>query len=319
MLRFGSLILLFYFQAVAPSFANYGNDHGYAIAEKAWKAIRLADSQNAVPPLASSLKLHASPPLDQKHTGLCWVYATLSALETNHFERTGEEILLSRRWLQYLNMRDRIARAFLGERTNFSEGGNALDAIRLARSSGLRRFDPANDVYRNLPYKDLRGEIARENSFENKTRVESLLALLFPDAELGAEPRLADSIFGKEEWIEFAPNDAGKTGFDTHPDADARADTFAYYVARSETEEVIVSSLRKRRAVIIGVGGHIVMIYGVDFDKAGRPRAYHVKDSYAHPVTKFENSYFYSADPEKVARETWAVTVIGKAPESAIP
>ena len=82
--------------------------------------------------------LPITPPLDQGDSDLCWVYATLSMLETNYLYRhPGSKISLSRGALQRDSIADRFARLIRGERGPLEDGGLAVEALALIRQDGL--------------------------------------------------------------------------------------------------------------------------------------------------------------------------------------
>ena len=87
---------------------------------------------------AESYVLPITPPLDQGDSDLCWVYATLSILETNYLYRhPGSKISLSRGALQRDSIADRFARLIRGERSPLEDGGLAVEALALIRQDGL--------------------------------------------------------------------------------------------------------------------------------------------------------------------------------------
>src|SRR4051812_2990389 len=80
--------------------------------------------------VAERIELPTSPFLSQYETNLCWVYSTLSALETNYrIAHPDSDLLLSRAQLQYRNWQDRYQREFdLGDHY-VRETGTTVDAI----------------------------------------------------------------------------------------------------------------------------------------------------------------------------------------------
>ncbi len=59
--------------------------------------------------VAESYALPITPPLHQGDTGLCWMYATLSMLETNYLtHHPGSQISLSRGVMQVEAVEDRL-------------------------------------------------------------------------------------------------------------------------------------------------------------------------------------------------------------------
>ena len=78
-----------------------------------------ANEPNPAPPaqeVAESYALPITPPLHQGDTGLCWMYATLSMLETNYLARhPGSQISLSRGAMQVEAVEDRLERLVRGK------------------------------------------------------------------------------------------------------------------------------------------------------------------------------------------------------------
>jgi len=81
---------------------------------------------------AESYALPITPPLDQGDSDLCWVYATLSMLETYYLYRHPDSrIELSRAALQLNTIADRFARLIRGEPRNLEEDGLPVEALDL--------------------------------------------------------------------------------------------------------------------------------------------------------------------------------------------
>ena len=75
-----------------------------------------ANEPNTAQEVAESYALPITPPLHQGDTGLCWMYATLSMLETNYLSRhPGSKISLSRGAMQVEAVEDRLERLVRGE------------------------------------------------------------------------------------------------------------------------------------------------------------------------------------------------------------
>src|SRR5271166_4042403 len=97
--------------------------------------------------VAESYLLPITPPLDQGDSDLCWVYATLSMLETNYMVRhPGSQIALSRGALERDAIADRLLRLIRGEPRNLDNGGLAVEALALIRQNGLLAEDDFYDV-----------------------------------------------------------------------------------------------------------------------------------------------------------------------------
>src|SRR5271165_1172793 len=103
-------------------------------------------AEDAKPDLAIPTERYAlpiTPPMDQEDSDLCWVFATLSMLETNYMVRhPGSKIALSRGALQVDTIADRFRRRIRGESMPLEEGGLAVEAIDLIRENGL--FDQSD-------------------------------------------------------------------------------------------------------------------------------------------------------------------------------
>jgi len=95
----------------------------------------LAENTKLDPGIAAErYALPISPPLDQGDSDLCWVFATLSMLETNYMVRhPGSRIELSRGALQFDSVADRFRRVIRGEAGRPEDGGLAVEAIALIR------------------------------------------------------------------------------------------------------------------------------------------------------------------------------------------
>ena len=105
------------------------------------------DVEPAEGQVAESYLLPITPPLDQGESDLCWVYATLSMLETNYMVRhPGSQIALSRGALERDAIADRFLRLIRGEPRNLDNGGLAVEALALIRQNGLLAEDDFHDV-----------------------------------------------------------------------------------------------------------------------------------------------------------------------------
>ncbi len=96
--------------------------------------------------------LPITAPLDQGDTGLCWVYATLSMLETNYMARhPGAHVEFSRAALERDALADRFHRLIHGESGDAGDGGLAVEALALIRQNGLVERDDFHDVVDDGP------------------------------------------------------------------------------------------------------------------------------------------------------------------------
>ena len=103
--------------------------------------------EQAAPEPAERYALPITPPLDQGDSDLCWVYATLSMLETNYLARhPGSHIELSRAALQVGTIADRFTRHIRGEPGRLEDGGLAVEALQLIQQRGLVARGDFHDV-----------------------------------------------------------------------------------------------------------------------------------------------------------------------------
>ena len=97
--------------------------------------------------LSESYALPITPPLHQGDTGLCWMFATLSMLETNYRARhPGSQISLSRGAMQVEALEDRLERLVRGKVKPSPEGGLAVEAIALIRKDGMVAQSDFRDI-----------------------------------------------------------------------------------------------------------------------------------------------------------------------------
>ena len=93
--------------------------------------------------LLESYKLPITPPRDQGESDLCWVFATLSMLETNNLSRhPGVQVEYSRGALQRASIVDRFERWLRGESRHLEDGGRCQELPASAkRGDELSRND----------------------------------------------------------------------------------------------------------------------------------------------------------------------------------
>ncbi len=247
--------------------------------------------------------LPITAPLDQGDTDLCWVFATLSMLETNYMERhPGAHVEFSRAALQVDSVADRFRRLIRGEPgpDEPSKGGLAVEAIELIRENGLLDKDDFHDVVNVDPvFASLKETLAKE---VEPLRKERALADALA-AALGAKPKtthlegkpvspaaLARAALDGKAWTEFDLSRDGAEGWGPSHDPDARPETRVDYVTLDRLIDLIHKSLRRGEAVVVGTDDHAMLVYGADYDRDGRPIAYLVKDSMA--------PYLYREDAE---------------------
>jgi hypothetical protein len=263
-------------------------------------------------PAAERYLLPITPPRDQGDSGLCWVYAALSMLETNYLYRhPGSHIELSRGAVQLDSIADRFERLIRGEPRNLDNGGLAVEALALIRRNGLVAQRDFHDVVDSDPiFPAIERDLARY-----RAPVDKLNALGQElEARLGAKPRtthldreslspseLAEAVLGDWTWTEFDLARNGVEGWGPSHDPDARPDTRVMYVRLDTLIGLIHQSLAEGRAVVWGSTDHALLIYGADYDKDGKPISYWIKDSLP--------PYAYRADAETIHRKLNDVTV----------
>ena len=256
--------------------------------------------------------LPITAPLDQGDTGLCWVFATLSMLETNYMSRhPGVHVEFSRAALQRHAIADRFRRLVRGEKGEPSEGGLPVEALALVRENGLVDRGDFQDVVNAAPlFAALEGTLAqsaeaRRKEQEIENAVASTLGAPPPATHLEGQPvspaALASAALGGEAWAEYDLSRDGSDGWGPSRDPDARPETRVRYVTLDKLIGLIRRSLARGEAAVVGTADHALLVYGADYDRSGKPLAYLVKDSFA--------PYLYRADPDDLHRRLNDVTV----------
>ena len=230
----------------------------------------------------------------QGYTALCWVYTTLSAVETNFLVRNPEATIdLSPSAMQFQTWKDRYLRRIQGKEDRLIEAGAAIDAISLIREHGLF---PEESFPRTVKQWDR--EPLDPLSFNlSPFRSESLDALLVPifgtlpqsiqsKSFSGSPQALAALILGDKPWKAYGVSKNGFVGADTHWDMDARKGTTATYLPLNDVLGLIRKSLEKGNALVVSFGspttnegGHAVQVFGAEYRSDGAPILYHLKDS----------------------------------------
>ena len=261
---------------------------------------------------AESYVLPVTPPADQADTGLCWVFATLSMLETNYMQsHPGRKIELSRTALQRDAITDRFRRLIRGESSKLGDGGLAVEALEMIREDGLFEQRDLQGIVESDPVISEIAEKVAEHS-ESEEKQETLSAEL--EEKFGPKPgathlgnelvtpaELAKAVLGGKTWTEFDLARDGVEGWGPSRDPDARPDTRVRYVGLDRMIDLIHQSLKLGEAVVYGTKDHALLIYGADYDANGRPIAYLIKDSFA--------PYLYRKDADEVHRSLNDVTV----------
>ena len=274
----------------------------------------LVDAGGEASAAAESYALPITAPLDQGETGLCWAFATLSMLETNYMSRhPGAHVEFSRGGLQRDAVADRFHRLVHGEgrAPSADDGGLAVEALALIRENGLIERGDFHEVVDLDPVvTTLKQTLAQEPEPQRQERaLDDQLT-----AALGATPgtthlegkplspaALARAALAGETWTEFDLSRDGAQGWGPSHDPDARPETRVRYVTLDALTALIHKSLASREAVVAGTLDHAFLVYGADYDRAGKPLAYLVKDSLA--------PYLYRVDAEALHQELNDVTV----------
>jgi hypothetical protein len=237
--------------------------------------------------------LPITPPVDQGDSGLCWVYAALSMLESNYLYRhPGSHLALSRGDLQLDAIADRFQRRLRGDPAGrLDDGGLAVEALALIRQNGLLAESDFHDIVdSDAIFSSIEEKIARSADVTDARRtVDEELK-----ASLGEKPTtthlddkpvtphgLAEAVLGGHEFVEFDLARDGVERWAPSEDPDARPETRVRYVALDVMVDLIHQSLAGGRAVVWGSTDHALLIYGGDYDKAGQPLSYLIKDSFA--------------------------------------
>ena len=256
--------------------------------------------------------LPVTAPQDQGETGLCWVFAALSMLETDYMSRhPGAEVEFSRAALQRDSIADRFRRLFRGEPGAPSDGGLPVEALALARENGLVERHDFHDVKDVAPlFATLRQALAEPAEPDEKERdLDDELAVTLgtkpPVTHLAGQAVTPDALareaLADKAWTEFDLARDGATGWGPSRDPDARAGSLVRYVALDTLVAIIHASLARGEAVVVGTDDHCVEVYGAEYGRDGNPLSYLVKDSLA--------PFLYRADAGALHRRLNDVTV----------
>jgi hypothetical protein len=243
-------------------------------------------------PAAERYVLPISPPLDQGETGLCWVFATLSMLETNYMIRhPGAHVDFSRAAVQLDSIEDRFERLIRGRSGEPSDGGLAVEALELVRRNGLYDRGDFHDVVDvDDMFDELKETLAVPGGADDRKqrlgdRLRSELGVKPASTHLDGRPMaptaLADVVLGDAQWTEFDLAREGEKGWGPSRDPDALPETLVRYVGLDALIDLIHRSLARSEAVVVGTVDHAFLVYGADYDEKGEPISYFVKDSHA--------------------------------------
>lgn len=256
-----------------------------------------------VPPaqqVAESYALPITPPLHQGDTGLCWMYATLSMLETNYLTRhPGSRISLSRGAMQVEAVEDRLERLVRGESDRLPEGGLAVEALALIRKDGIVAKPDFRDIVDSNPIaqsieQDLAGipdRAAKEKALSEEVhgKLGVVPEVTHLDGQVVSADQMAHDLTDGYEWTEFDLSPDGSEAWGPSRDPDARPETRVRYVRLEVLIDLIHRSLARGQAVVWGSPDHALMIYGGDYDNDGKPLSYLIKDSF-EPFTYRESA-----------------------------
>jgi hypothetical protein len=284
------LALLFVVSALPIS---AGVDRSFANAD-------LPSSGPSTQEVAESYALPITPPLHQGDTGLCWMYATLSMLETNYLVRhPGSRISLSRGAMQVEAVEDRLERLVRGESTRLPEGGLAVEAVALIRKDGIVAQPDFRDIVDSNPIaasieKDIAAvsdRAAKEKALSEELHVKLGVVpeVTHLDGQVVSADQMAHSVTDGYEWTEFDLSPDGSESWGPSRDPDARPETRVKYVKLEVLVDLIHLSLARGQAVAWGSEDHAMLIYGGDYGKDGKPLSYLIKDSF-EPFTYRESA-----------------------------
>jgi hypothetical protein len=237
--------------------------------------------------------LPITAPLDQGETGLYWVYAALSMLETDYIVRhPGSHIALSRGGLQLDAIADRLQRRLRGDPGGrLDDGGLAVEALALIRQNGLLAQGDFHDIVDSDEiFSSVEDKLAHSAGPADSPRtvdeeLKARLGVKPPTTHLDNKPvtpeQLAKAVLDGHEFVEFDLARDGVERWGPSEDPDARPETRVRYVPLAAMIDLIHQSLADGRAVVWGSTDHALLIYGGDYDKEGKPLSYLIKDSFA--------------------------------------
>jgi len=236
--------------------------------------LTLTLSLNVLALESETIKLRVTKEQDQLYSQYCWVFSTLTMLETMFLEENpnvaADDIKLSRWYFKE------------STRSIYTQGA-ILDAVNYHMEQiGLVSASDYNDTS-EYPAQDGSG-IITETTFLGET--------MSPFA-------LKDKLVGDRVFWSYAISETLK-GWHAHPDTTTRAGNVAYFVPRAEIAGIIKRSLDQRAPIAFWYQTHVVVIYGATYDEDGNPTKYFIKDSY--------KPYFLEKNPEWVHSEIITLT-----------
>lgn len=193
------------------------------------------------------IKLKVTEAMDQKDSQFCWVFSSLTILESIFLEKNPD-----------VDPRDiKISRWYFKE-SNGSEfyQGTIIDAVNYhSKNIGLVSD---NDYQRAST-----GQI-NETTFLGK--------IMSPF-------ELREKLVGDREFWTYAISERLR-GWGDHPDPTAREGNKAYFVPRSQITRIVKNSLKRKAPIGYWFESHVVVIYGAEYDLNGVALNYYIKDSY---------------------------------------
>ena len=269
--------------------------------ERSFADADLPSSATSTQEVAESYALPITPPLHQGDTGLCWMYATLSMLETNYLVRhPGSRISLSRGAMQVEAVEDRLERLVRGESTK-PAGRRTCGRSRRPHSQGRHGRAAGFPRHRRRDFRSPRRSkktsppfrIARPRKRRCDEEVPAKLGVVpevtHLDGQVVSADQLAHAVTDGYEWTEFDLSPDGSESWGPSRDPDARPETRVKYVKLEVLIDLIHQSLARGQAVAWGSEDHAMLIYGADYDKDGKPLSYLIKDSF-EPFTYRESA-----------------------------
>jgi hypothetical protein len=211
-------------------------------------------------------KLRTTRGFSQGGSQFCWVFGAINMLETDYLEKNPsalpEQVELSR-W--------HFKKATGSEDTR----GTIMDA--------LYHYSPQIGLIAEKDY---------------STQTLSLTTFMGqPMTPLA----LRDLIFGDQVFRSYAFSDT-VTGEHPHPDPDALPGTVSLFVPLNKKPEILDRAIQMGKAIGVTIGGHIVTVYGADYDSQGHAVKYYIKDNYP--------GYFYDAQPSQLYSRVFEMTSV---------
>jgi hypothetical protein len=270
----------------------------FAIAFFSAGAVAQASQPSDTPPqhVGESHILPISKVLKQGKTGLCSVFSTLSAIESNFLNgHLDKSMGLSRSALQYFNWQDRYERQINGIEDHLWEGSTTIDVIHLIQRFGLVEYEDYTPEPKVVPWLDpflIDGLTVADRLSDLSTTLNRTFGPLPTFTHFdGRSFELSD--FAKyvlgddQQWEAYSPSEDGSEGYGPHWDPDARAGTLAWHLPRDRFISIIKQSLAAGHAVVVSImggpspkdTGHSIEIYGADYGDDGAAITYYFKDS----------------------------------------